>query len=136
MIARISLLEIVDQKVVDRFHQAAIDGDVNVVVDMLRAGVPVHCCDKYDSTALLWAAFHSRIDVVNVLMKSEANINRQNRHGYTPLMRAAFDNSTDVIEVLLHDCADRSIVDVKGNTALDLAREFNYKEAIRLLEKY
>ena len=41
LIACVSLLEIVDQDVVKRFMDAARFGDVNVVVDMVREGVPV-----------------------------------------------------------------------------------------------
>ena len=45
-------------------------------------------------------------------------------------------NRTDIMELLLHHGADQSIVNVQGVTVLDLARKFNCKEAIRLLEKY
>ena len=51
-------------------------------------------------------------------------------------MGAAISNSTGVMEVLLHHGADRSFVDEKGKTALDLARLYNHKEEIRLLENY
>ena len=136
LIARVSLLEIVDQDVVKRFMDAARFGDVNVVVDMVREGVPVDCYDEYDSTALNWAALYNNIDVVNVLLESGANVNWQDRSSFTLLMGAAMSNSTGVMEVLLHHGADRSFVDEKGKIALDLARLYNHKEAIRLLENY
>ena len=103
---------------------------------MLRAGVPVDCWEEYNQTALHSAAWNNHIDVANVLMENGANINQQDRHGITSLMRAATVNSTDIMEVLLHHDADRYIVDEGGKTALDWARLFSRKEAIRLLEKY
>ena len=136
LIARDSLLEIVDPDVVGRFIHAAREGDVNAVVDMLREGVPVDCCDTVDQTALSCAVFFNHINVVNLLLESGANVNRQHRSGVTPLIVAAMMNYTNVMEVLLHHGADRSFVDEKGKTALDLARLYNHKEAIRLLENY
>ena len=89
LIARVSLLETVDREVVNRFHGAASDGDVNVVIDMLRDGVSVDCSDEYGQTALYWAAVNNRIDIVKVLLDSGANVNWQNCFGITPLMDAA-----------------------------------------------
>ena len=71
-----------------------------------------------------------------MLLESGANVNWQDRSSFTLLMGAAISNSTGVMEVLLHHGADRSFVDEKGKTALDLARLYNHKEAIRLLENY
>lgn len=42
----VSFLGIVDTHIISSFHHAALAGDVNVVVDMLRDGVPVDCCDE------------------------------------------------------------------------------------------
>ena len=75
VIAGVSLLEIDDQQVVKHFCEAASKGDVSMVVDMLRGGVPVDCCNEEDQTALHLAATNNRIDVVNVLLKSGANVN-------------------------------------------------------------
>lgn len=65
MIACVFLLEIVK-----RFHDAARYGVVNVVVDMLRDGVPVDRCDEHSRTALFMAAYYNRIDVAKVLLEN------------------------------------------------------------------
>ena len=137
MIAHVvSLLDIVDPDVAVSFHCAARNGDINAVVDMLRAGMPVNCFDDNDRTALHWAALNNRVDVVHVLLESGVNINWQNLWGNTPLMEAVKRNNTVVMEMLLQYGADQSIVDEEGITALEIARILNYEEAIRLLEKY
>ena len=47
----VSSIEI-DNDVVDRFHDAAYEGDVSLVESMLQEGVPVDCVDRRDQTAL------------------------------------------------------------------------------------
>lgn len=136
LIARVSLLEIVDRPVVERFHNAARSGNVNVVVDMLCNGVPIDCCNKRGETALWLATANNRADVAGVLLEGGANVNwKNNYYGRTPLIIAAMGNSTDVMKVLLHHRADRSIMDVEGKTALDWARWGEHKEVMWLLEK-
>ena len=132
-IVHISLLELVDPKDISRFHDAARNGDVNVIVDMLRAGVPVNCCYNDNQMALHWAAVENRINVVNVLLGSGANVNRPNRHNYTPLTEAAIKNHTDSSKCC---CVMVYVKNMYGYTALDLARRFNHEDAIRLLENY
>ena len=122
----------VDPEVVECFHHAARDNNVNVIVHMLRTGVSVDCCDEINSTALHLAAYYNHIDIVNVLMDSGVNINQETRSSYTPLMINAMYNFSDVMEVLLHHGADQPIVDVYNKTILDIALRFNYKEFIYL----
>ena len=136
LIARVSLLDIVDRRVVEGFHYAARSGNVSMVVDMLCNGVPIDCCNKGGETALWLATANNRTDVARVLLERGANVNwKNNYYGRTPLMIAAMDNSTDVMKVLLHHRADRSIMDVEGKTALDWARWGERKEVMWLLEK-
>ena len=131
LIARVSLLEIDPH--VKCLILAARDGEVNVVVDILRDGSHVDCCNE---TALFVAAINNRSDVAKVLLENGANIIWQNRFGNTPLIHAARFNNARVMEVLLHHGADPSIVDGYGRTALGVAREKDCEEAILLLEKY
>ena len=48
----VSFLGIVDTHIISSFHHAALAGDVNVVVDMLRDGVPGDCCDEVGGKTL------------------------------------------------------------------------------------
>lgn len=136
LIACVSVLDIDDTNVAKRFLRAARYHDVNAIVHMLRGGVLVDCCNENYRTALHWAARNNCIGVVNVLLESRANVDPKDRLNVTPLMEAAFMNNTNVMEMLLHHVADRSVVDKRGLTALDIARRHSHEEAIRLLKKY
>ena len=137
LIARVSLLEIVDQDVVKIFHDAACHGDAKVVGNILLNGMPIDRCNKRGETALRLASANNRIGVANMLLEFGTNVNwRNNHYGYTPLIIAAKNNSIDVIESLLRHGADRSMFDIEGKTALDWARWHEHKEVMWHLEKY
>ena len=114
---------------------AAKNGDVSKVVDMVVAGMPVDIDDGNDSTALTHAVINNRTDVVRYLLNNGADVNKQNRLGWTALHWASLMNYTDVMILLQHG-ARKDIKDKYGNTPIDLARPCNHKEAIDLLEQY
>ena len=124
-----------DPAIVERFHGAAEQRDFCVVVEMLRAGVPVDIRDEYGITTLHWAAFFNRRDVIYEMLKNGADVNVQDRIGRTPLHRAAYSNSTDAIKVLLLHGADSSIMDGDGKTPFNVARSIKREEVICLLEQ-
>ena len=103
---------------------------------MLITKVPFDCY-RNSHTALIWAARYNRIDVAKVLLESGADVNIHDGVGNIPLIKAALCNNTGIMEVMLHHCPDPSIVNIvnmRGQTALDVALAFNNKEAIRLLK--
>lgn len=74
LITLVSPLEI-DRALVERFHYTAAGGDVSVVAEMLRDGIPVDICDQTGRTALYYAAITNRKGVVNELLNNGANVN-------------------------------------------------------------
>ena len=117
---------------------AARDGDVSKVVDMLESGMPIdiynfsHCC-----TALMEAAKNNRTDVVRSLLEKGANVNKKGSCGGTALHYvSSYENSTDVIQLLLQHGArpDISFGDnIRGSTPIDSARNFNNKAALAVM---
>ena len=132
----ISLLEITGE-LIDRFTDAAIDGDVSEVKEMLDVGVPVDSVDVVGRTALQWAVVYHKTDVTQLLLSRGADVNkRSGLHRQTALHKAASNNSTDVIEVLLKHGASTNIKDRNGRTPIDVARAMNREVAVRLLERH
>ena len=132
----ISLLEITGE-LIDRFTDAAIDGDVSEVKEILDLGVPVDSEDEIGLTALQLAVVYHKTDVTQLLLSRGADVNkRSGLHHQTALHKAASNNSTDVIEVLLKHGASTNIKDRFGDTPIDLARSKNNEAAVRLLERH
>jgi ankyrin repeat protein len=67
-------------------HVAAESGQAGAARLLLEYGADVAARElENDATALGWAAFFGRPDVVEVLLNADANPNPRNKHGLTPL---------------------------------------------------
>ena len=131
----VSSIEI-DDYLVRRFHNAASEGDVSLVESMLQEGVPVYCVDRVDQTALFFAAYYNRTDVIRLLLQKGADVNKQNWIGNTPLHNAAMFNSTaEVIAMLIDHGASINITNNEGYKPIDYARQFGREAAVRMLEQ-
>ena len=104
---------------------------------MLDVGVPVDGVDGIGRTALRCAAMDNRTDITELLLSRGTDVNKRcGRNHDTALHWAAFHNNTDVIEALLKHGASTNIKDSYGRTPIDLARTYNSKAAVRLLERH
>ena len=67
-------------------HVAAESGQAGAARLLLEYGADVALRDlENDASALGWAAFHGRPDVVEVLLNAGAEPSQRNKHGLTPL---------------------------------------------------
>ena len=130
----VSSIEI-DDDLVERFHRAAIKGDVSLVESMLQEGVPVDCVDRDGRTALSLAAYFNRTDVIRLLLQKGADVNKRDRFGRTPVHYAAWDNSTEAIAMLIEHGASINITNDEGDKPIDVARRYGKEAAVRMLEQ-
>lgn len=71
-------------------QRAACDGNVAECNRLVRSGIPVDAPDFEGVTALSWAVFCCKIDVVQKLIELGADVNHvDKRGGFTPLMYTA-----------------------------------------------
>ena len=125
----ISLLEI-DKEFIELVLSAAFDGDVSEVNEMLNAGVPVDSVDGTGRTALGYAAHNNRTDITQILSHRGADVDKRSKNYEVTVL----NNNIDVTEVLLKHGAPTEIKDRHGRTPIDVARERNSEQAVRLLE--
>ena len=85
-----------------------------------------------DQQLLSRAADASASDVQG-LIQSGAHVNEQDRFGVTPLMQAVIGNNIAALRALLRAGADPNLRDLRGDTALDLARQLGRVDIERLL---
>ena len=86
---------------------AAMDGDVERVVELLRGGADVNAAQGDGMTALHWAAYNGSEELVSTLLYAGANSEAVTRIGsYTPLHLAARSGFTGVVAALLDGGAD------------------------------
>jgi ankyrin repeat protein len=118
----------------NRLLEAAWEGDVERVSELVTTGANVECFDKCGDTPLHLAIENLHVDVVRVLLDSGADVNRRTASGYwTPLAHAADSVSdaasqlsqapdNELIRLLVRHGADLNAPTSKGDTPLDILR--------------
>src|SRR4051812_27742817 len=87
------------------------------------------------TTALMWAAHHDQLDLVQALIKAGANVKLKNQFGASAISEAAIIGSAPIIDVLIKAGADPNFKNPEGETPLmEAARSGKVDAAKRLLD--
>jgi ankyrin repeat protein len=104
---------------------------------LLDQGTNPNLQNTAGQTALMWASYHSHIDMVWLLLDYGADSNLQDKRGQTALMFASRLGHTDVVRELLDRGADLNLQTYKyGQTALMFASRLGHTDVVKLLEAY
>lgn len=117
-------------------HEAAKDGNLDLVRKLVDDGIDVNCYDFQGTTPLYEAVAHNHEDIVHFLISKGANTNFRNfTCTLSPLHLAAANGNTNIIKMLLSGGANIDIIDYDGNTPLLIASFWHRREAVMLLVK-
>jgi len=113
-------------------HYAALDGDAENALSLIRSGTDINLADKNGWTPLHFAAQAQSVAVARVLVENGAMVDPHDSHGNTPLFRAVFESRGrgEMIQFLLGKGADPNLKNKAGQTPVGLARligNFNVK---------
>lgn len=86
---------------VTKLQSAALNGNVENVLELLEKGESISETDFYGWTALHYSARYGQDTIVNLLLNKGAEINAQGKHGETPLYVAARNCHEKVVRTLL-----------------------------------
>jgi ankyrin repeat protein len=131
-----------DENGIPLLLSAAERGEVEIVKGLITAGAKIDVRDQeYGTTALIEAAMEGHAEIVRLLIQAGADPNLAARGdaggegaGWTALMGAAVAGKPEIVRMLLAEGADRSIVNAKGQTALDMAREEGQGNTARVIQ--
>ncbi|MGC9317510.1 MAG: ankyrin repeat domain-containing protein, partial [Armatimonadota bacterium] len=98
-------------------HQAASEGDLEQVRELLDEGADPNDIPEEQFGALHWAALRGHVEVATLLLDSGADINRR-AIGVTPLSLATESGHREMIELLVARGADIEAGDASGGTPL------------------
>lgn len=88
------------------------------------------------TTALHWAAYHDKADIVTQLLAAGAKADVANRYGITPLLLGCQNGSEEIVWSLLNAGADANVKQRGGETALMIASRTGKPGAVKaLIEK-
>lgn len=122
--------------------RAAIDGDLQAVKEYASKGEKVNDVDKWGWTPLMWSVYYGNLPVTTWLLEHGADPKMKSREEYgaylpgtTALILAAAYGRDDAVAALLAKNADPAVIDRRGKTALDYAREHGFDKVVALLKK-
>lgn len=125
-----------DETKADLLSKAIIARDVVSVRKLLDENgglINYHTTTPDSASPLGLASEKGHYEVVKLLIERGAKIDAVDRLEWTPLMSAAHGGHAEIVKLLLSKGADRSLKNVSGLTALDLALETGNKVVIDLL---
>ena len=100
-------------------HDAALEGNIEVVKQHLAGGADVNNKGLFGGTPLIFA--ESR-EIIELLIVAGADVNYSPKNGITPLARAVIRADKESAELLISSGADVNSKDREGDTPLDTVK--------------
>ncbi|TDX09069.1 ankyrin repeat domain-containing protein [Flavobacterium sp. S87F.05.LMB.W.Kidney.N] len=115
-------LDSVDREGRTFLMSAVIDGNEEMVKDLLILGCGINNQDSKGLTALHLAAINDKVDALKVLLSFNADVNIVDDSGNSALWRAAMELESDseIIKVLLEKGSDINLENKHGVSPKDL----------------
>ncbi len=114
---------------------AAFDGHEAAARLLIERGAEVNAVNPRGRTALMFAATFNDPRTVQALLVNGAMVDvRDSDEKFTALMFAASEGHVDVVKLLLTHNADKSLVDVDGDSAADFARKNGHTKVVEALQ--
>ncbi|GAA6217270.1 neurogenic locus notch homolog protein 1 isoform X2 [Lates japonicus] len=113
--------------------RAVRSGLDRVVLELLRAGVPVNNTDHTGRSALHWACSVNHLSLTRTLIRYGAAVDLQDNKGETPLFLSALHGCYDTARLLLLHGANLELRDRRGRRPIDVAREGMRHQVLELL---
>jgi uncharacterized protein len=108
-------------------------GDIAAVRALIKSGADVNQRSGDGSTALLWAAHTSHVEIARALIAAKAAVDTPNDFGVTPLLEASRNGDSPMVHLLLRSGADPKRTHPEGETPLLSAARAGSVAAVRLL---
>lgn len=113
--------------------KAAAAGEVAVIEQLLKSGVPVDSRNAQKQTALLIATHHNRPEAARVLIAAGADVNAKDAILDSPYLYAGARGHLEILKMTLAHGADLQSTNRYGGTALIPAAERGHVETVRTL---
>ncbi len=113
---------------------AAVKDHAGILTIPLTAGAQPNLPDIYGWTPLMRAVEQKRLAAVRTLAAATGiDLDAHNDDGVTALHRAAALGFVEIVRALIKAGADRTVLDQRGRTPLDYAREAGHRELLPVL---
>src|SRR5579871_975445 len=113
--------------------EAGRSDDLSEVRRLIKEHADVNAAANDGSSALLWAAYHSNLDMTKALLAAGAVVDSANHYGVTPLLQASRNGDVEVMRALLDAGAQATRWHAEGETPLMAAARTGHVDAVKLL---
>lgn len=107
--------------------------DWNAVSAQIAAKADLNAAQADGATALHWAAYHDKVEIVQKLLAAGAKADLANRYGITPLLLACENGSEGIVRVLLDAGAKADVSQRGGEEAIMVAARTGRAGVVKLL---
>jgi ankyrin repeat protein len=115
-------------------HEAALNGQLEMVKDLLGKGLNVNLKDQDGRTPLMYASFNGHVEIIQLLIDKGAQVNVFDSYGRTPLMMASSGPYPEAVKFLLDHNADPNVADKEEHfTALMFAAAEGQLDVVKIL---
>lgn len=112
---------------------AARNGDEELLLPMLAAGMPVNLADAKGNSLLMLAAYHGHVALVRVLLEKGAAPDQRNDRNQTPLAGVAFKGGLAIVKLLVAHGADPRADQGGGRCPIHFAAMFGHPDIVAYL---
>ncbi|XP_048818382.1 ankyrin repeat and SAM domain-containing protein 4B [Lagopus muta] len=116
-----------------RYHRAAADGNLELLKEATRKDL--NASDEDGMTPTLLAAYHGRLEALEVICRRGGDPDKCDIWGNTPLHHAACNGHIHCVSFLVNFGANIFALDNELRTALDVAASRDRHECVRLLDR-
>jgi ankyrin repeat protein len=111
-------------------------GKIEVVKLLISKGADVNAISK-NMPALLYTVMNGKTEIAELLLDNGADPDLPGKQFGMPILHmAAYSGSTELVDLLIKKGIDVNAKDRRGQTALDMAKQFNKQKIVELLKKH
>lgn len=92
---------IIDDELEKKLIKAAENGNIGIVITVLKSSVNINYTDQNSDTALMLASKNNHFEIVKILLSYKAKINYKNKFDNTALMMASQQKNYEVMKLLI-----------------------------------
>lgn len=112
---------------------AARKGEIEILLPMLNAGMPVNLADEKGNSLLMLASYHGHFDLTKELLEHGAAPDQRNARNQTPLAGVAFKGGLAIAKLLVKHGADPNADQGGGRYPVQFAAMFGNPDIVALL---